>query len=155
VRGKSIGATGRWVAGDPAVSERLEAVNEEIDLPDQEPQAPSPPKASSQNPFEPSGIRHRSDNMERITVCFAAAKENTVICYLLYVICHRLRLFASKTDSFDEKSLKKEKRCHHWQHRQTGSRHQQVELNSMHRFEKGQAQRQRIWFVVLQIDQRA
>src|SRR5260221_14457621 len=60
------------------------------------------------------------------------------------LVCHGLRLFASKTDSFGEKSLKKEKHCHHWQHHETGSRHHQVELNSMHRFEKGQAQRQRI-----------
>jgi hypothetical protein len=43
---------------------------------------------------------------------------------------------ASQCDSFDEKSLKEEKHNHYWQDDQTGSGHQQVELNTVHRSEK-------------------
>ena len=49
---------------------------------------------------------------------------------------------ASERNAFEEKSLKTEKHHNDRQNDQTGSRHQQVELNSVHRFEKLKSQRQ-------------
>ena len=88
--------------------------------------------------------RSSRDGFSPLRDPFLRTRRSASLPDLLFVIGHALRLLAPQTDSFDEKSLKKEKHCHHWQHNQTGSSHQQVELNSIHRFEKSQAQGQRV-----------
>jgi hypothetical protein len=88
--------------------------------------------------------RSSRDGFSPLRDPFLRTRRSASLPDLLFVIGHALRLPAPQTDSFDEKSLKKEKHCHHWQHNQTGSSHQQVELNSIHRFEKSQAQGQRV-----------
>lgn len=59
----------------------------------------------------------------------------------------------AQRDSFDEEALEKEEHHYHRQYDQTRSRHQQVELNSMHGLEELQAERQGVHLVTLQIDQ--
>ena len=49
---------------------------------------------------------------------------------------------ASERNALEEKSLKTEEHNDYRQNDQTRSRHQQVELNSVHRFEKLKSQRQ-------------
>jgi hypothetical protein len=46
-----------------------------------------------------------------------------------------MSLTSSERNSFNEKALKEQEHNYHRQYNQTRSRHQQIELNPVHRFE--------------------